>query len=267
MKKTEYAPGTPCWVDLGTSDMEGAKAFYGGLFGWTAQTSDDPDTGGYTMFLLDGAPAAGVMSLMAPEQPVAWSTYISVPDADATAKKIGEAGGTVLVEPMAVTDVGRMAFFSDPTGAAFGIWQAGTFQGAGVVNEPGSLCWNELATRDAAAAKVFYPEVFGWGMQTSPMGEGMEYTEWQLDGKDVGGLMQMDDKNFPPEVPPHWAVYFATADCQASVDKVGMLGGSVVVPPTPIPVGVFAVCQDPQGGFFSLVQLKEEAARDAGSKA
>jgi hypothetical protein len=260
MKMTDYAPGVPCWVDLGAADVEGAKAFYGGLFGWTAQTSDDPDTGGYTMFLLDGLPAAGLMPLMAPEQPVAWSTYVSVADADATAAAIGEAGGRVLVEPMDVTEVGRMGFFVDPTGAAFGVWQPRDFHGAAVVDEPGSLTWNELATRDGAAAKSFYSTVFGWDPRTSPMGEGREYTEWQLDGRDVGGMMEMFERDFPAEVPPHWAVYFGTADCQASVDKVGQLGGSVTVPPTPIPVGVFAVCQDPQGGFFSLIQLAERAA-------
>ncbi|GAA1966761.1 VOC family protein [Catenulispora subtropica] len=257
MKMTDYKPGTPCWVDLGTSDVEAAKSFYGAVFGWTAETDDDPKTGGYTMFLLDGAPAAGVMPLMSPEQPVAWSTYVSVTDADATARKIGDAGGTVLVEPMDVSDVGRMAFFQDPTGAAFGVWQPRNFKGAGVVDEPGSLTWDELATRDAEAAKVFYPAVFGWGMDTNPMDGGMDYTEWQLDGKDIGGLMQMDDEHFPKDVPPHWAVYFGTADCQATVDKVGQLGGAVIVPPTPIPVGIFAVCRDPQGGYFSLIQLKE----------
>lgn len=267
MKKSEYTPGTPCWVDLGTSDVEGAKAFYGGLFDWTAETSDDPDTGGYTMFLLDGVPAAGLMPLMAPEQPVAWSTYVSVTDADATAAQVTAADGKVLMAPMDVTDVGRMAFFVDPTGAALGVWQARAFAGAGVVDEPGSLCWNELATRDAAAAQEFYTSVFGWGVKSSPMGEGMEYTEWQVGDQSVGGMVQMDDEHFPREVPPHWGVYFAVADCEASVAKVGELGGSVTVPPTRIPVGIFAVCQDPQGGFFSLIQLAEAMPESAGSAA
>lgn len=262
MKMTGYPPGTPCWVDLGTSDMEGAKSFYGGLFGWTAETGDDPETGGYTMFLLDGAPAAGLMPLMAPEQPVAWSTYIAVADADATAAAIAQEGGQVLVAPMDVTDVGRMAFFTDPTGAAFGVWQPREFKGAGVVGEPGALCWNELATRDTTAAKAFYPAVFGWGTEANPMEGGGEYTEWQLDGRDVGGMLEMTDATFPPEAPPHWAVYFAVADCQAAVEKVVELGGSVTVPPMTIPVGIFAVCQDPQGGFFSLIQLTEQAARE-----
>ncbi|MFL6116269.1 MAG: VOC family protein [Catenulispora sp.] len=267
MKKSEYAPGTPCWVDLGTSDVEGAKEFYGGLFGWIAETSDDPNTGGYTMFLLDGAPAAGLMPLMSPEQPVAWSNYVSVTDADAAVAKVEAAGGKVLMAPMDVTEVGRMAFFFDPTGAALGVWQPRAFAGAGVVNEPGALCWNELATRDTAAAKAFYTSVFGWGVKTNPMGEGLEYTEWQVGDQTVGGMIEMDDKNFPAGVPPHWAVYFAVADCAASVAKVSKLGGSVTVPPTQIPVGTFAVCQDPQGGFFSLIQLAETMPESAGPAA
>jgi predicted enzyme related to lactoylglutathione lyase len=258
MKMTDYTPGTPCWVDLGTSDMEGAKAFYGGVFGWIAETSTDPATGGYTMFQLGGEPVAGAMGLMSPDQPVAWSTYICVTDADATTAKAEAAGGKVIVAPMDVTDVGRMGFFADPTGAAIGIWQPRQFKGAAVVNEPGTITWNELNTRDAAAAKAFYAAVFGLTGKTTTEG-GVEYTEWQLGGRTVGGMMEMDAEHFPAEVPPHWAVYFGTDDAAASVAKVAELGGTVVVPPTPIPVGVFAVCQDPQGGFFSLVQLSEEA--------
>ncbi|MBW8804149.1 MAG: VOC family protein [Catenulisporales bacterium] len=267
MKQSEYTPGTPCWVDLATSDMEGAKEFYGGLFDWTAETSDVPEAGGYTQFLLDGTPAAGLMALMSPEQPVAWSSYVSVTDADATAAKVNAAGGKVIMPPMDVTDVGRMAYFFDPTGAALGVWQPRAFAGAGVVNEPGALCWTELATRDAAAAKKFYTSVFGWGVKTNPMGEGQEYTEWLVGDQTVGGMIEMDDEHFGADMPPHWGVYFAVADCAASVAKVGVLGGSVTVPPTEIPVGTFAVCRDPQGGFFSLIQLAETMPESAGSAA
>lgn len=259
MKMTDYVPGTPNWVDLGTSDLEGAKAFYGGLFGWTAETSDDPDAGGYTMFKLGDAEVAGVMPLMAAEQPVAWSTYVSVTDADDTAAKVGAAGGQVLMAPMDITDVGRMGFFMDPTGAAFAVWQPGTFKGAGVVNEDDSWSWPELATRDAAAAKKFYTAVFGWGAKANPMDGGMEYTEWQVGGRSVGGMIEMDDEHFPKDVPPHWAAYFAVADCAAATEKVKELGGSVTVPPTEIPVGIFSVVQDPQGAFFQLIQLNENA--------
>ena len=265
MKMTEYVPGTPCWVDLGTSDLDGAAAFYGGLFGWTAQVAEDPAAGGYTLFLLNGEQVAGAMKTMSAEQPVAWSTYVAVTDADATMARAQAAGAQTIMPAMDVTDVGRMGLFADPTGAVLGLWQPRSMKGAGLVNEPGSLTWDELNTRDADAAKAFYTATFGWGAVTSPM-DGMEYTEFQVDGRTVAGLMTMDDEHFPKETPPHWAVYFGVADCDASVAKVGELGGSVVVPTTAIPPGRFAVCQDPQGGFFSLFESSgDQPAEDTAS--
>jgi predicted enzyme related to lactoylglutathione lyase len=258
MKMTDYTPGTPCWVDLGTTNLEAAKTFYGQLFGWTAQVAEDPQAGGYTMFLLDGVPAAGAMQTMSPEQPVAWSTYVAVANVDATMVKAEAAGAKVLMPAMDVMDVGRMAMFMDPTDAVIGLWQPKEHKGAGVVNEPGALSWNELNTRDGAAAKAFYTATFDWNAKTSPM-EGMEYTEWQVGDKTVGGMMVMDDEHFPKEVPAHWAVYFGVADCDAAVAKVGELGGTVVVPTTPIPPGKFAVCLDPQGASFSLFESTDTA--------
>lgn len=258
MKMTEYVPGTPCWVDLGTTDLDAAKAFYSGLFGWTPEVVEDPAAGGYTTFMKDGEMVAGAMKTMSPEQPVAWSTYVAVTDAAATMAKAEASGAKPIVPAMDVMDIGRMAMFIDPTGAALGLWQPRSMKGAGLVNEPGSLAWDELNTRDAAAAKTFYAAIFGWGAVTNPM-DGMEYTELQVDGRTVAGLMEMDDEHFPKETPPHWAVYFGVADCDAAVAKVGELGGTVVVPPTPIQPGRFAVCQDPQGAFFSLFEASGAA--------
>ena len=136
------------------------------------------------------------------------------------------AGGTVVVEPMDVMDIGRMAFFTDPTGAVFGVWQPRRFAGADLVNEPNSLCWNEVLTRDAEAGKALLPGGLRLGRR-QPAFEGApdSYTVWELDGKPVGGMMQMTDECFPPEVPPHWSVCFAVADCDATVAKARELGG------------------------------------------
>ena len=152
-----YAPGTPSWVELSSPDADVAATFYGELMGWTA-TEPGPveETGGYRMFQQGDKNIGGLMGHMRPGQPTVWSTYISVADADATADKVTAEGGTAVVTPMDVMDIGRMAFFSDPTGAVFGVWQPKTFGGADLVNEPNSLCWNEILTRDADAAKAFY---------------------------------------------------------------------------------------------------------------
>ena len=133
-------------------------------------------------------------------------TYIAVADAEQTAAKVKAAGGSVMMEPMDVMDIGRMAVFTDPSGAVFGVWQPKSFTGADLVNEPGSLCWNEVLDRDAEAGKEFYSAVSGWqGRPRAFEGAPDIYTVWELDGKQVGGMMEMNDEYFPAEIPPHWA--------------------------------------------------------------
>jgi predicted enzyme related to lactoylglutathione lyase len=248
-----YAPGTPMWVDLSTPDLEAARAFYGALFGWEAE-EPHPEAGGYTMFTLDGKLVAGLGPIMSPDQPPAWSTYVASADADATIEKVREAGGHVVVEPMDVMEAGRMASFVDPTGAYLGIWQPGQHQGAELVNQPGSFIWNELDTRDIEAAKPFYQRVFGWTARTSGDG-GMDYTEWQLDGRSIGGGMQMNEE-FPPDVPPHWRTYFAVQDCDAAVAVVQEQGGKVLMPAMDMPGMRFAVVSDPQGATFGVISTR-----------
>jgi len=145
----EYAPGTPSWVELSSPDTDAAAGFYGELMGWRATEPGGAETGGYRMFQQDGKNVAGLMGHMREGQPTAWATYVSVANANAdeTAAKVRAAGGTVVLEPMDVMDIGRMAFFADPTGAVFGAWQPKSFTGADLVNEPNSLCWNEVLTR------------------------------------------------------------------------------------------------------------------------
>jgi hypothetical protein len=211
---TEYEPGTPSWVDLASPDLPASVAFYTSLFGWEAK-DQGPEAGGYTMLELGGVPVAGMGPIVMEGQPPAWTSYVSVADADVSIAKVKEAGGMVFVEPMDVLDVGRMAVFADPTGAAMALWQAKLHQGAGLVNEPGALVWNELSTRDTAAAAGFYRAVFGWDADSAPMGD-MVYTEWKLGGKTVGGMMTTPS-DVPPEVPAYWLAYFGTADCDATV--------------------------------------------------
>jgi uncharacterized protein len=247
------APGTPSWVDLGTPDINASKAFYSALFGWTAHAVEAPEAGGYTTFHLGGDKrVAGVGPLPNPGPPPAWTTYVSVVDADATTAAATDAGGKVLMAPMDVLDQGRMALLQDPTGAVFGLWQPREHKGADVFNQPGSLSWNELSTRDVPAATRFYTSVFGWGAKTS---EGPQpYTEWQNDGRTVGGMMATPEQ-VPASVPPHWLVYFAVANCQATADRAVELGGQVQMATTTIPQGKFAVLSDPQGATFAVIAL------------
>ncbi|WP_216214068.1 VOC family protein [Amycolatopsis aidingensis] len=251
---TAHQPGTPSWVDLGAPDPQAAAEFYAALLSW--ETSEpDAAAGGYRMATLKGHPVAGIGPRQQPDIPPYWTTYVTVASAEDTTELVRKAGGQVLVEPMDVMDFGRMAVFADPAGTPFSVWQAKAHIGAGVVNEPGALCWNELTTRDAERAKAFYHEVFGWEAETRDM-DGVDYTEWKLDGRTIGGMMPMDD-SWPADLPSHWMVYFAVADTDETAAKVTELGGTVSVPPTDIPVGRFAVLNDPGGAVFSVIAPNE----------
>lgn len=251
---TSFAPGTPSWVDLATPDPSAAVAFYSGLFGWTAgEPGPDDQTGGYRMFLLGGRPVAGAAPIVTEGHPPSWTTYITVADADATMAKVADAGGTVIAEPMDVMTFGRMAVFSDTTGAVAAVWQPRDHIGAGVVNEPGALCWNELTCRDGDAGKAFYAAVFGWEAVDGTPG-GMPYTTFRLGGRDVAGHIRMDD-SWPAEIPAHWMVYFAVADTDAAAARAKELGGSISVEPFDIAAGRIAVLGDPHGAYFSVIAL------------
>jgi predicted enzyme related to lactoylglutathione lyase len=250
--RTSYEPGTPSWVDLASPDLTSSVAFYTELLGWEAR-DQGPETGNYHMFDKGGVPVAGGAPIMMEGQPPAWTTYISVSDADEAIAKVKAAGGIVFVEPMDVLDVGRMAVFADPTGAAAAVWQPRNHIGAGLVNEAGALTWNELNTRDIDAAKRFYGEVFGWEGQTGDMG-GMEYTTWKLGGADIGGMLHISP-DLPPEVPAHWLAYFGVADTDATIATATGLGATLVAGPIDIPAGRFAVLIDPVGAVFGVLAL------------
>jgi predicted enzyme related to lactoylglutathione lyase len=253
MEVDSYEPGVPSWVDLGTADTAKAAEFYSALFGWTVQEGP-PEAGGYAIAELRGRPVAGLGPQQNPGPPV-WATYVNVDDADKAAAKVAAAGGMTFVEPMDVLDVGRMAVFADPLGAVISVWQAKLHHGAGIVNEPGTLTWNELVTTDTDAAAAFYAEVFGWGAVTHGEGVGA-YTEFQLADRSIAGMM-LKPAEMPAEVPPYWGVYFAVADTDATAARVTELGGTIMMPPRDMEAGRFAIAVDPTGAMFSVIKSRE----------
>jgi predicted enzyme related to lactoylglutathione lyase len=257
-ERTSYAPGTPCWVDLATPDLEAAEKFYGPLFGWEIpELPNSAEMGGYRRAKLGGRDVAGAMPLMQEGQPPAWSTYISVDDADTIARAIQENGGTTIAEPMQVANYGRLAMFTDPEGAFFGIWQPLDFAGAELVNEPGTISWNELETRDPVAAKEFYGRVFGWEFEESEAPGGMTYYVAMVDGERAAGMADISGR-MPDEVPAHWMTYFSVEHAEGAVEKVKAGGGQVMFGPIDIPVGRFAMATDPWGAAFAVIRLSDD---------
>lgn len=247
---TAHPPGAFCWIELATSDANGAKTFYTRLFDWTYNDNPMGEMGVYTILQKDGRDVAALYQQGAEQQgvPPNWLSYVAVTSADATVAQAQERGAQVLAGPFDVADFGRMAVLADPQGAAFAVWEAKSQHGVGVRDDVGSLCWNELQARDVDAAKKFYPPLFGWRMKESD-----EYTEWHLGENAVGGMLV---SQAPEDVPSFWLPYFAVDDADATAAKANELGGSVLVPPTDIErVGRFAVLADPQGAAFAVIRL------------
>ncbi|WP_030271382.1 VOC family protein [Streptomyces sp. NRRL B-24484] len=247
-----YRPGTPCWVDLMAGDQQAALDFYRDLFGWQGEVGP-AEFGGYAICSLNGRPVAGIAPQTAPEgeprPPVVWTTYLATDDADATRAAVDAAGGTTLMPAVDVGTVGRMLVASDPTGAVFGVWQPLDFIGAGVVDEPGALTWNDLHTSDADAASAFLGSVFG--AETAEMPGMPGHRGIRIDGRTVGGVTGLQTD--PPGTPSHWRVWFAADDTDSSVDALVKAGGTVLAPPADGPAGRSALVADPQGAAFAVI--------------
>jgi predicted enzyme related to lactoylglutathione lyase len=289
-----YIPGVPCWVEASEPDPEAALDFYGGLFGWEFEDSAPPGSDGKyfiargeaesssifdTSGTVRGGDIAAVRSIPAGAPPAAmWNTYFWVDSAEETAAKVLDAGGAVAIEPFDFMDACRMAVLTDPEGAAFGVWEAKEHKGARLVNDPGAVVFNNLNTRDPEAARAFYGAVFGW--RTGSIGGGAEgwtlpgYGQWLEREHHPGLRKRMDAAGAPegfedvvgsivpidtdqPDTPAHWSVTFATADADATAERAGELGGTVVVPPfdapwsTPTYTIRITVIADPQGATFT----------------
>jgi predicted enzyme related to lactoylglutathione lyase len=256
-----HTPGSFCWVELGTTNAGAAKEFYKALFGWDYQdTSAGPDMT-YTMINLNGKEIGGLYQLTSDMRshgiPPHWLSYISVTNADEATAQATAAGATVMKGPFDVADAGRMSVIQDPTGAVFAVWQAKQNAGSQVDRQVGTVCWNELGTNDTQKAADFYSTLFGWNREAFP--GPMEYTIFKNGNEGIGGMYEITPEMGP--VPPHWMVYFAVNDCDATVQKATEAGGAVIKPAEDIPgVGRFAILRDPASAVFAVLKPEPQAA-------
>ena len=254
-ERESYNHGVFNWTDLCVDDPERAKEFYAALFGLSFLDETDAHGNVYSLGQKNDRPVVGVMVKPAEMAeagiPNVWETYIKVDDADAALAASVAAGGTAMGPVMQATDAGRLAVVADPTGGVVVLWEPIDHQGAHLVNEHGTLCWNELVTSDVAAATAFYSEVLGW--TTVPLG--MNDMVGIRQGADMIGTISP----LPAEgVPTHWAVYFAVDDCDATVAQCQSLGGSVTVPAMDMPPGRMAQLADNQGAIFWVITLNPD---------
>lgn len=250
-ERTSYTPGTPCWVDLGCPDLEAGKAFYGRVFGWEFE-STGPELGNYTLCKKNGKYVAGIGPQQESPRPPTWDVYLSCIDADTTATDVKGAGGVILMGPMQVENQGRVLVAADPAGAVVSFWQPEAMIGAQLVGEPGTIVWNELITRDAPAADEFYTSLFPYEMEQVGDGGGFDYKVFKIDGRPVGGRMQMTGDWAKPS--SHWLTYFGASDTDEAVATITAQGGHIEMPAKDTEYGRFAVCVDPFGATFAVIK-------------
>ncbi len=262
-RDTPWPQGTPCWVDLMTTDREAAWEFYKSVFGWEI-VDTGADMGNYSLATVAGRNVAGLGGMPPGDSnpPPTWTTYLASDDIDKTARAVTANGGQFLVEPMDVPGAGKMAIAMDPTGAAFGLWQAGGHTGASLVNEPGGFVWNECMTRDPERARAFYGAVFGYTYSAMPGADDYSTIDGAGPGNTIGGMGALD-ASMPEHAPPHWMTYFQVADADDTVARVTAGGGVVRMGPSDTPVGRMAVLRDPQGAVFSIMQTIEAGESEA----
>lgn len=261
-ERTSHSPGTFSWVDLATTDLEGATAFYEGLFGWQHQDNPIGDGAVYRMFQLGGK-QVGAASQQRDEErshgvPPHWNNYVTVAAVDDTAGKVNGLGGNLMMDPFDVFDSGRMTVLSDPTGAILSLWEPRAHIGAQLVNDPGALTWNELSTTDFDRAKAFYAELLGWRYEDVGPAE-MPYAMIYNGDRMNGGLRPLGDQERQMGVPPNWMPYFTSADVDRSAASVAELGGQVMAGPMSVQQDRrIAVTRDPQGAVFALFEGETE---------
>jgi len=250
----KHPAGSFCWVELATSDQNSAKNFYGALFGWSPNDMPMGPGAVYTIFRLNGRDAAAVYTLrpdqVAQHVPPHWMLYIQADKVDATAAKVPQLGGKVIVEPFDVFDAGRMAVIQDPRGAYFCLWQPNKSAGIGIGHVHGTLCWADLCTSDTQAAEKFYAGLVGWKFEAG-QNDKSGYLHIKNGEHHIGGLPPAE--HLPTGVPPHWLAYFWADDVDATANKAKEMGANLCVPPMTVEgVGRMSIIADPQGAVFAV---------------
>lgn len=258
-QQTKAMSGSISWVDLSTPNLEQAKKFYGDLFGWSYTGGDDPDLGFYSTAEIAGRRVAGIGPTQpGSSAPPTWGVYFASEDLDETTQKITQNGGTSVMPIMEIKEQGRMGLFQDPTGAFFGVWEGKKHQGAELIEEPGSMTWNEVYTRDVQRARDFYARVFS--LEPEKLQDtNLEYWTLHKGPKAICGVMEMTSA-VPKGEQPRWHTYFEAVDVDAAAKKIAELGGKVISPAFDTPWGRMLTAVDPFGASFSVVTSAKPAA-------
>lgn len=252
-----YIPGKFVHADLVTNDLSAATAFYGGLFGWEFDKhpdyavvfAGDRDMG--TIFQRD-------LPLDATRKP-RWVAYMSVPDVAAAQQIVTNNGGSTVLAPRTVPDLGTLAIFTDAEGAVFGATHLDGGDPEDYLAEPGEWIWIQLLSRDPLKAGDFYKQLAPYELLDNAHSERSgSYLLVSQDYARAGVLTIAADRT---EVKPTWLPFVRVESVVDAIAKAQLLGGKVLVAPRQdLSDGQVAVLADPTGAAIGILQWQYEAA-------
>mgnify|MGYP001050116419 CR=1 FL=1 len=257
--------GTTTWLDLGSTDLRAAQAFYTELFGWEFEDAGE-EYGHYRMIRSNGTLVAGAMDvsgITCPDGdplPSEWTVYLAVDDLDARVAKAQAAGAQIIVSPTVAADAGSFAIVLDLAGYPIGLWQAGDIEGYEFTAATGTPVWFEVMTHDFDAAARFYTEVLD--AELVPMTEEMEDDSFRYvtnGAQDTATWGLGDATGVIPEGEGGWRIYFAVDSCDPAVERITELGGRLLDGPVDSPFGRIATVADPTGASFQICAMSEKA--------
>lgn len=254
-RTSPQTPGTPTWLDIWSEDMAGTRQFFLDLLDHDIPEGD-PNYGGYTIAMSQGRYAFGIGPSMPGAAHDTTAMYFATDDVDASAERVRDLGGQVVIDPTDVADTGRMAIAVDPAGVTFALWQAAPVVGYGAVDEPGFPCWQDCLTTDVQASADFYAGLFGFTYEPMTPDGAVVLAKLGDDGHfTIGACTEADE--------PHWVTYLLVDDVDAMTRRAQEVGGRVATPPTDLPFGRFAHLRTPGGAPFGFFVAGEMPADDA----
>ncbi len=258
----EHHVGKVVWLDLVTPDLNQAKQFYSGMFGWTFQpVAGDAN---YALALLDGEPVAGILQRPIPagehRQP-AWLTFIAVGDVDAAKRAALAHGAKVLSEPKTYSQRGRQAVFADPDGAVFAVLASSSGDPPDVLAAPGEWLWSSLMVKNADQEASFYHALFGYDVFDLPSDDSAKHVILSSDDYARAGVSTLPGDSMRRH--PHWLNFVRVDDAEAATAKATALGGRVLVEPRiDRHGGKLAVIADPSGAPVGLMEWSDTDSQE-----
>ena len=249
---SERLPGKIIWRDLLTNDPAASQRFYGELFGWEFESI----SAAYTLIRHNGELIGGMVDTTAlnnRDDISQWVPLMSVDEIDAAVAKFSAAGGKVEAPPTEVGPRGMLAVVRDAEGALLGLLQTADGDPADREPEVGGFLWEELWTSDADKATAFFEDVGGlqaraWDTDAD-QGSGAHYRLLESGDMPRVGILP----NPVDGLDPTWVSYLRVESPATITAKVESLGGRVLAPAQPRPLGgEVALIAGPSGAGIAL---------------